>query len=73
MTKATEKIDWTAVREAQKRSKYGRASADDQSLCELAWRADRVRYKQQEYEVFDEVYEEVTLGGTPPKRGGKAS
>lgn len=66
--KTTEEIDWAAVRVAQKRAKYGRASADDLKLCERAWRTDRERYKRQEYEVFDEVYGEVTLGGKPPRR-----
>ena len=65
--KTSDDIDWAAVREAQKRGKYGRMVPGDQQMCEEAWTIDPDRYAELREGVLDEVFTEVTCGGKRPK------
>ena len=66
---ANETIDWDAVAAAQRRGKYGTMRPGDQELCEVAWEADRERYREQALRIRDEVTREVCTG-LPCKGGG---
>lgn len=57
-------IDWSAVREARRRSKCGRQRPGDQELCERAWKADPERYRTLSTEVVDEVTDKMRETGS---------
>lgn len=57
----TEEIDWAAVRDAQKRGKYGRMLHGDFELCNKAWRTNPKKYQEQAQAVHEEVFGEVAF------------
>jgi hypothetical protein len=59
------RLNWSHVKDAVKRSRYGKASEDDRLLCEYAFKKDPDRYKKLREEVVQQVFAEVSMRTSP--------